>query len=94
MSIASQLERDLTGRVIGPDDPGYDEARTVFYGNFDRRPVAIARVANGQGGIVAGGQLIGLGLDIDGIDFGVRTGRLGVIPADALMPHRAVDRSG
>jgi FAD/FMN-containing dehydrogenase len=30
--------------VIGPDDPGYDEARTVFYGGIDRYPAAIVRV--------------------------------------------------
>jgi FAD/FMN-containing dehydrogenase len=40
------LRADLTGRVIGPDDQDYDQARTVFYGGFDRRPAAIARVAN------------------------------------------------
>src|SRR5919198_2530412 len=40
------LRAALTGRVIGPDDQDYDEARTIFYGGFDRRPAAIARVAN------------------------------------------------
>jgi FAD/FMN-containing dehydrogenase len=41
-----QLRGALTGRVIGPDDQDYDEARTIFYGGFDRRPAAIARVAD------------------------------------------------
>ncbi|HEX6231415.1 MAG TPA: FAD-binding oxidoreductase [Actinomycetota bacterium] len=41
-----QLLAALTGRVIAPDDEGYDEARTPFYGGFDRRPLAIARVAD------------------------------------------------
>jgi hypothetical protein len=36
----------LAGRVIGPDDPEYDKARTSFYGGFDLRPGAIVRVAN------------------------------------------------
>jgi FAD/FMN-containing dehydrogenase len=40
------LRADLTGRVIDADDQDYDEARTIFYGGFDRRPAAIARVAN------------------------------------------------
>jgi hypothetical protein len=31
------------GQVITPDDPGYDQARTVWNGAVDRRPRAIAR---------------------------------------------------
>ena len=36
----------VTGRVIVPDDPAYDQARTVFYGGIDKRPAAIVRVEN------------------------------------------------
>jgi hypothetical protein len=36
----------LGGRVITPGDPGYDDARAVFDGGFDRRPAAITRVAD------------------------------------------------
>jgi FAD/FMN-containing dehydrogenase len=32
--------------VIAPEDPRYDEARTVFSGAIDRRPAAIVRVAD------------------------------------------------
>jgi len=39
---------NIAGRVIGPDDPEYDKARTSFYGGFDSRPAAIVRVANAQ----------------------------------------------
>jgi FAD/FMN-containing dehydrogenase len=39
-------ESELKGRVIEPDDDGYDEARTLFYGGFDRRPDVIVRVAD------------------------------------------------
>ena len=46
LSSATVLADQIKGRVIGPDDPGYDEARTVFYGNIDRRPAMIARVAD------------------------------------------------
>jgi FAD/FMN-containing dehydrogenase len=39
-----KLRADVGGRVIGPDDDGYDEARTPFYGGIDRHPAAIVRV--------------------------------------------------
>jgi FAD/FMN-containing dehydrogenase len=40
-----QLRDALDGRVIAPGDEGYDEGRAGFYGG-DRRPAAIARVAD------------------------------------------------
>src|SRR5919205_2780435 len=45
-NIVSELRAALSGRVIVPGDADYDAARTVFYGGFDRRPAAIARVAD------------------------------------------------
>ncbi|HEV8682992.1 MAG TPA: FAD-binding oxidoreductase [Actinomycetota bacterium] len=41
-----QFRSELKGRVIAPDDPGYDQARTVFYGGIDRRPAVIVQVAD------------------------------------------------
>jgi FAD/FMN-containing dehydrogenase len=41
-----QLADDFKGRVIAPDDPDYESARTVFHGAIDRRPAAIVRVAD------------------------------------------------
>ena len=41
------LRSTFLGRVIGPDDPDYDRARTVMYGGVaDARPVVIVKVAN------------------------------------------------
>jgi FAD/FMN-containing dehydrogenase len=34
----------VRGQLIRSDDDGFDEARTVFYGGFDRRPALIVRV--------------------------------------------------
>jgi len=40
------LRAAFNGRVIAPDDAEYDDARTVFYGGFDRRPAVIVRAAD------------------------------------------------
>jgi FAD/FMN-containing dehydrogenase len=45
VSVA-QLRTEVTGRVIGPEDPDYDTARTVVAGGIDRRPAMIVRVAD------------------------------------------------
>jgi FAD/FMN-containing dehydrogenase len=42
-SLAAHLRAQLTGAVIGPEDPGYDEARAVFLRSIDRRPAAIVQ---------------------------------------------------
>jgi FAD/FMN-containing dehydrogenase len=42
----SELRESLDGRVFAPEDDGYDEARAIFYGGFERHPAAIVRVAN------------------------------------------------
>jgi FAD/FMN-containing dehydrogenase len=44
MTPVQALSRQVNGRVIAPDDPAYDQARTVFYGGIDRRPAMIVRV--------------------------------------------------
>jgi FAD/FMN-containing dehydrogenase len=42
----SELRDLFNGRVIAPDDPRYEEARTPFYGGVDKHPAAIVRVAD------------------------------------------------
>jgi len=45
-SSIAQLRDALNGRVITPDDTGYDGARAVYYRGFDRRPAAIVRAGD------------------------------------------------
>ena len=42
----SRLRAQVRGRVVTPDDPAYDQARTTFYGGFDRRPLVIVQAAD------------------------------------------------
>src|SRR5215212_6981341 len=37
------LSSKVRGQLIRPENDGYDEARTVFYGGFDRYPAAIVQ---------------------------------------------------
>jgi FAD/FMN-containing dehydrogenase len=39
------LRAQLEGDLLVPDDPDYDDRRRVFFKGFDRRPLAVARVA-------------------------------------------------
>lgn len=39
----AELREDLSGAVLVPEDPGYDEARAVYNGMIDRRPAVIAQ---------------------------------------------------
>jgi FAD/FMN-containing dehydrogenase len=59
----------LSGQVIAPEDATYDEARTVFYGGFDRRPALIARPKNAADI----SQVVSLARE-SGLEFAVRSG--------------------
>ncbi|MGH2637591.1 MAG: FAD-binding oxidoreductase [Actinomycetota bacterium] len=63
------LREALNGRVIAPEDAGYDGARTVFSGAIDRRPAVIARVADGTDVI----RVISLARET-GLELAVRSG--------------------
>jgi FAD/FMN-containing dehydrogenase len=41
-----RLRDTFDGRVTAPEDAGYDQARKVFYGKYDRRPAAIVHPAD------------------------------------------------
>jgi FAD/FMN-containing dehydrogenase len=69
MPSISELRALFNGSVIAPEDPGYDEARTVFYGGINRHPAAIVRVRDA--GDVA--RVINIARDT-GLELAVRSG--------------------
>ena len=44
----AQLRSSFDGRVTGPGDAGYDQARKVFYGKWDRHPAAVVRPTSAE----------------------------------------------
>jgi FAD/FMN-containing dehydrogenase len=94
MSSATDLRADLHGSVITPEDEGYDEARTLFYGGMDRHPALIAKVADAED--VA--RVISLAREIDA-PLAVRSGGHSIaghsVIDDAIVidlsPMRALD---
>jgi FAD/FMN-containing dehydrogenase len=63
------LRDDFDGRVTAPEDVGYDQARKLFYGKFDRRPAAIIR-PTGAGEVA---RVVGLARET-GLPLAVRSG--------------------
>lgn len=39
----AQLRSSFRGEIVGPSDPGYDDARRVWSGLYDRRPAVVVR---------------------------------------------------
>jgi FAD/FMN-containing dehydrogenase len=58
------LRTMLRGEVIGRRDPGYDEARALYNGMFDKRPLAVAHCADVADVIAAVNHAREAGLDI------------------------------
>ena len=64
-----QLREQVRGRVITADDEGYNEARAVHNGMFDKRPLAVLR-AEQVADVIAG---VNFARD-NGLDLSIRDG--------------------
>ena len=67
--LAAALGERLRGTAIGPDDSGFDEARSVHNGMIDKHPALIARCVDA--GDVS--QAVGFARD-EGLDVAIRCG--------------------
>ncbi|WP_033290642.1 FAD-binding oxidoreductase [Amycolatopsis jejuensis] len=63
------LRATIAGPVLGPADPGYDEARALWNGDIDRRPALIVRCGSAQEVAAA----VGFGRE-RGLEIAVRGG--------------------
>jgi FAD/FMN-containing dehydrogenase len=68
-AASREFSSKVRGELIRPGDDDYDEARSIFYGGFDRRPALIVRVKD-AGDI---SQVIGLARE-SGLELAVRSG--------------------
>src|SRR5574340_1433698 len=64
-----ELRKTFNGRLISPEDAGYDRARASLYGGFDPHPAAVIRPADA--GEVA--QVVNLARQAD-LELAVRSG--------------------
>lgn len=68
-SALDTLGKNFRGTIISPDDPTYDEARTIFNGMIDKRPNVIAQCATVEDVV----QALQFGRD-SGLEISVRGG--------------------
>jgi FAD/FMN-containing dehydrogenase len=64
----AELQNRLQGSVLQSGDPGYDQARRMWNGRFDRRPALVARCASAQdvAAAVRFSREEGLGISVKG----------------------------
>jgi FAD/FMN-containing dehydrogenase len=65
----AKLRTDVSGKVIAPEDPDYDDARQMFLGDVDERPGVIVKVAD----TLDVSRVIAAARDT-GLDLAVRSG--------------------
>jgi FAD/FMN-containing dehydrogenase len=68
------LRARMTGSVLLPEDDGYDEARSVWNGEIDKRPAVIARCTGPDAVASALGYAHEVGLEVAVRGEGTGTG--------------------
>jgi hypothetical protein len=62
--LLDQFERGISGPVLSPEHPGYDETRAVHNGLVDRRPALIVRARTSGDVVAALGMARDAGLEV------------------------------
>jgi FAD/FMN-containing dehydrogenase len=83
------LRTAITGQVFTPDDPGYDQARTVWNGAINKRPAVIVRCATAADAAAA----IGFGRGQD-LEIAVRGGAHSTGGSSVVENGLQIDLSG
>src|SRR6266702_4749714 len=83
---AAALADGFSGQLIGPEQPGYDEARRVFNAMIDRRPALIARCASTADVVAAVHAARGPGASCSGASSTPPLRRTGCTPRAAVSP--------
>jgi FAD/FMN-containing dehydrogenase len=63
-STVEELRAEVRGQLVAPDDPEYDEARSVYNAMIDRRPAAVVRAAGVPDVVAAVGHARENGLSV------------------------------
>jgi FAD/FMN-containing dehydrogenase len=68
-----ELRKGIRGAVVVPEDPAYDDARTIFNAMIDKRPAAVVQCANVDDVVraVRAGRELGLEIAVRGGGHGV-----------------------
>lgn len=83
-----ELRTAMDGKVVGPDDAGYDDARRVWNADFDRRPAVLAQCVSAED--VREAILFAVG---NGLEIAVRGGAHSMSGASVVDDGLVVDLS-
>lgn len=89
MSTVTALREAMTGPVVTPDDPDYEEARRVWNADVDKRPAVIARCRSAADVVTAVAYA-----QAEGLEIAVRSGAHNVAGRCTCDDGLMIDLSG